>query len=269
MSCRHPSQAVLIEFLHMDNYMTPRAGPSRPPSDDRLPRYQQLRDDLVHRIAGGEWAPGDAIHTEAELSQAYGVSTGTLRKAIDLLVAEGVLTRSQGKGTFVRRPRFDSSLFRFFRFKSRDGAQVLPTARIVSRQLEMPDAAVRSGLGLGARAKAIHLSRLRLIDAKPVLAEEIWLPKEGFESLLALPLDGFGDLLYPLYESLCRQVVATARETLVVEQADRDLAKTLGIPTASPVIHVHRTALNFAGRPIEWRSTRGAATGFQYEIEIR
>jgi GntR family transcriptional regulator len=253
----------------MDNYMTPGARIPRPPADERLPRYQQLRDDLVHRIAGGEWAPGDAIHTEAELSQAYGVSTGTLRKAIDLLVAEGVLTRSQGKGTFVRRPRFDSSLFRFFRFKSRDGAPVLPTARIVSRRVAAPDETVRTGLGLGARAKAIHLSRLRLIDAKAVLSEEIWLPREGFEPLLALPLDGFGDLLYPLYESLCGQVVATAKETLVVEQADRDLAKTLGILAASPVIHVHRSALNFAGRPLEWRSTRGAASGFRYEIEIR
>ena len=253
----------------MDKYMTVAARSTRPAPDERLPRYQQLRDDLVHRIAAGEWSPGDAIHTEAELSQAYGVSTGTLRKAIDLLVGEGVLTRSQGKGTFVRRPRFDSSLFRFFRFKSRDGAAVLPGARIVARQVEAPDAAVRDGLALAARAKVIHLSRWRLIDARPVLAEEIWLPRDGFEALLALPLDGFGDLLYPLYERLCKQVVATARETLVVEQADRGLAKTLGIPAASPVIHVHRTAFNFAGRPLEWRSTRGAATGFQYEIEIR
>jgi GntR family transcriptional regulator len=57
---------------------------SRP--DDRLPRYQQLRDDLVSRIAAGEWAPEEAIATEAELGQFYNVSTGTVRKAIDLLV---------------------------------------------------------------------------------------------------------------------------------------------------------------------------------------
>ncbi|MFP3561910.1 GntR family transcriptional regulator, partial [Paraburkholderia sp. SIMBA_049] len=81
--------------------------------------YHQLRDDLLSRIAAGEWTPTQAIATEAELGQFYNVSTGTVRKAIDLLVADGVLTRSQGRGTFIRRPRFDSSLFRFFRFKSR------------------------------------------------------------------------------------------------------------------------------------------------------
>ena len=84
-------------------------------ADLRLPRYQLIRDDLVRRIANGEWTPEQALPTEADLCEAYVVSIGTLRKAIELLVAEGVVTRTQGKGTFVRRPRFDSSLFRFFR----------------------------------------------------------------------------------------------------------------------------------------------------------
>ena len=76
-------------------------------------------------------------------------------------------------------------------------------------------------------------------------------------------------MLYPLYERLCRQVVATARETLRVEQAGTAVAKTLGMSPGHPVIHVNRVALNFAGQPVECRSTVGAADGFQYEIEIR
>ena len=249
--------------------MNARVPPPINPPDERLPRYQQLRDDLVQRIAAGEWAPGEAIHTEAELSTAYEVSTGTLRKAIDLLVAEGVLTRSQGKGTFVRRPRFDSSLFRFFRFKSANGEPVRPTARILQRAIVVPDDGVRQVLQLGPRGKVIQLSRLRLVDSQPVLAEEIWLPRDGFEALASLPIEDFGDLLYPLYERLCKQVVATARETLRVEQADKAISKTLGIGAGHPVIRVNRVALNFAGKPVECRSTVGAADGFQYEIEIR
>ena len=242
--------------------------PTTPP-DERLPRYQQLRDDLVQRIAAGEWAPGEAIHTESELSAAYAVSTGTLRKAIDLLVAEGVLTRSQGKGTFVRRPRFDSSLFRFFRFKSASGEPVRPTARILQRSIVMPDDGVRQALQLGARGRALHLSRLRLVDGRAVLAEDIWLPRDGFEALASLPIDDFGDLLYPLYERVCKQVVATARETLRVGQADQSVAEALSMTPGDPVILVNRVALNFAGKPVECRSTVGAADGFQYEIEIR
>jgi len=64
-------------------------------------------------------------------------------------------------------------------------------------------------------------------------------------------------------------VVATARETLRVERADKSVARKLGLALGSPLIQVRRVALNFAGKPVECRSTVGAADGFQYEIEIR
>lgn len=60
--------------------------------DDRLPRYQRLRDDLAARINRQEWRPGESIPSEAELSATYGVAVGTVRKAIDQLVADGVVT---------------------------------------------------------------------------------------------------------------------------------------------------------------------------------
>ncbi|MFM0157813.1 GntR family transcriptional regulator [Paraburkholderia sediminicola] len=237
--------------------------------DGRLPRYQQLRDDLVGRIAAGEWALEEAIATEAELGQFYNVSTGTVRKAIDLLVVDGVLTRSQGKGTFIRRPRFDSSLFRFFRFKSRSGEPVRPTARVLKREIVKPGEEIRSTLRMKASEKAIHLSRVRLIEGQAVLSEEIWLPRGRFEPLATLPLGDFEDLLYPLYERLCRQIVASATEILKVEQATSDDASLLDVKLSSPVIQVQRVASDFAGTPFEWRSTRGAATAFQYQVEIR
>ena len=237
--------------------------------DERLPRYQQVRDDLLRRVVAGEWAPDQALATEPELCRAYGVSVGTLRKSMDLLVADGILTRSQGKGTFVRRPRFDSSLFRFFRFTSRSGELVQPSAKILAREIEQPDEVVRSALNLAEGDKVIHLSRIRLIDARPVLMEEIRVPYALFEALASLPVDGFGDLMYPLYEQLCNQVVVKATETLTVEQATPAVAATLEVQPSSPVIRIHRVASDFGGRPIEWRSTLGAAATFQYQVEIR
>lgn len=241
-----------------------------PAHDDRLPLYQRLRDELLRRIAEGEWGPGDAIPTEAELNRNYGIATGTVRKAIDMLVGEGVLTRSQGKGTFVRRPDFTSSLFRFFRFKTRTGEAVQPTAKVLGRSVKKPPGEVILALGLAeSEPEAIFLSRLRLIDAQPVLAEDIWLPRSRFEPLLTMKLSDFGDLLYPLYESACRQLVASARERLTVEICSKGLANRLGLAPGSPVIAVRRVAFNFAGTPIEWRCTRGPADGFQYEVDIR
>lgn len=237
--------------------------------DERLPRYQQLRDDLVRRVAEGEWSPETAIATEAELSQFYNVSTGTLRKAIDILVADGVLTRTQGKGTFVRRPRFDSSLFRFFRFKASDGKPVRPTARITRREIVKPREDIRTALKMKTGEKAIYLSRVRMIDDEVVLSEEIWLRRSRFDALTTLELEEFEDLLYPMYERVCHQIIASASETLHVEQARDEDVSELKVKLDSPIIVVQRVAADFAGEPVEWRSTRGAAASFQYQVDIR
>src|SRR6516164_6036536 len=120
------------------------------PFDDRLPRYQRLRDDLAARIVSNEWRPGEPIPSEAELAAHYGVAIGTVRKAIDQLVADAVLERQQGRGTFVRRARFNSSLFRFFRFQSESGERRVPKSRILRRKCVPATSAVASALRLPA-----------------------------------------------------------------------------------------------------------------------
>jgi len=236
--------------------------------DERLPLYQRLRDEMVEKITTGEWRPDQAIPTEAELTKTYGIAVGTVRKAVDVLVAEGLLERAQGRGTFVRRPSFDGSLFRFFRHLTSEGGRKVPEGRILARSLETPPDDVAAALGLSAKAKAIRLDRLRLIDGQVVLSEEIWLPKARFAALLDIDLADFDDLLYPFYEARCGQVIASARETLTVDSADEKTARTLGIAEGKPVVVIERLALGFDRKPLEWRRSHGAADTFRYQVDI-
>lgn len=64
-------------------------------------------------LEAGEWGPGDAIPSESELALRFGVSQGTVRKAIDEMAAENLLVRRQGKGTFVATHNDPRSFFRF------------------------------------------------------------------------------------------------------------------------------------------------------------
>ena len=238
-------------------------------ADTRLPRYQRLRDDIAARINRHEWRPGEAIASEAELSGAYGVAVGTVRKAIDQLVAEGVLERQQGRGTYVRRAQFNSSLFRFFRFQSERGERLVPESRILRRETLAAPAAVASALRLREGEPVISLSRLRLMGGAPLLAEEIWLERARFEAVLALDPADFGDLLYPLYEERCGQVVVSAEETLTVETASPLYARLLGLEPHAPLIVIERLALDLERRPNEWRRSRGPADRFRNHGEIR
>lgn len=238
-------------------------------SDARLPLYQRLRDHLVEQIANNRWRPGEAIPTEAVLSAEYEISTGTVRKAVDALVSEGILERQQGRGTFVRRPQFQSSLFRFFRFQGPSGERQVPESRILTVESVTAPSAVSEALGLAAEAQVIRIVRTRLLDVQPLLAEEIWLPRKRFQALLDIDLPAQGPLLYPVYESVCGQVVASAEETLTAESVNEVYARLLQVPVNSPVVVIERLARDYAGQPLEWRRSRGHAEHFRYRVDIR
>ncbi len=236
--------------------------------DERLPLYQRLREEMLAKIAAGEWSPGAPIPTEAELTRLYGVAIGTVRKAVDTLVNEGLLLRSQGRGTFVRRPNFDASLARFFRQVNASGGQEIPSSRILSKTLQKPAKEVAKALALKSTEQVVHMERLRMVEDRTLFHEEIWLPASRFGALMAIDSATFGDLLYPFYEKQCGQCIASARETLTVGCADTDMASTLAIGEGDPIVVIERTALGYDRSPLEYRLSRAAAANFRYQIDI-
>lgn len=124
-------------------------------------------------------------------------------------------------------------------------------------------------LRLPKRTEVIRMNRLRFVNEAPVLLEEIWLPKEKFERLLKIETIAFGNLLYPMYESHCGQIIASAEETLTADIAQGDVAKMLRIAEGAPVIVIERVAFDFERVPIEWRVSRGPADMYRYHVEIR
>jgi len=237
--------------------------------DRRLPLYHRVRDALSAEIASHRFRPSIPIPSETELAAAHGVSIGTVRKAIDSLVTDGLLERFQGRGTFVRRPDFQSSFLRFFRFVDADGATHVPTSRILKREVTAMPANIASIFKMPIGTQAIRLSRLRLIKEEPMMLEDIWLPHDRFKTLLEIDPREFGDLLYPLYEQTCGVSVASAQETLSAEAVGTRQARLLEIPAGAPVIVVDRLALSADRQPLEWRQSRGRADQFRYQVEIR
>lgn len=77
--------------------------------DAPMPVYAQLAAILRARIERGDWAPGRRIMSEAQLVQAYGLARETTRKAVRVLIEEGVLLTVPGRGTFVATPGESSS----------------------------------------------------------------------------------------------------------------------------------------------------------------
>jgi GntR family transcriptional regulator len=242
--------------------------PFQTKQDDRLPRYQRIRDSIAARIAAGEWKAGDCIASEAELAATYDVAVGTVRRAIDKLEADGLIQRAQGKGMFVRRADFSNSLFRFFRLGSADERPLAPTSQILSREIIDAPADVKEHLGLGDSEKVVRMRRLRMADGKTLLREEIWLPAGQFPGIIDLEATQLMPLLYPAYEQHFGRVVARANERLSIETAGKSIAMDLDTDEGATVVRIERIALDHAGRPMEWRVSHGLAGQFVYEAEV-
>lgn len=80
-------------------------------STSAVPKYFSLKQDLIKKIDSHEYGEGELIPSERELVEAYGVSRITVRRAIDELVHEGYLFRSQGRGTYVKSKLVPQDLF--------------------------------------------------------------------------------------------------------------------------------------------------------------
>ncbi len=99
----------------------PVAEPAGAPSPTFSPLYRQIKALITQGLESGEWKPGEIIPSEVELAARYKVSQGTVRKAIDELVADNLLVRRRGKSTFVATHSEDRVQFRFLRLLSDDG----------------------------------------------------------------------------------------------------------------------------------------------------
>ena len=253
----------------MPSLDAPEDGDLALPGDMRLPRYERVREAIAARIRDGEWGPGEALPAELAMAAEYGVSLGTVRRAVSALVDERLLERRHGSGTYVRRGDFASSMFRFFRLQGADRQPLRPEGRMLSRAISPAPAEAAQALGIPVGAAAIRMSRVRLVESEPILAEDIVLPLEPFRAFLDVPDEAVGPLLYPVYASVCGQVIARAEETITFGPCPAAEARMLGRKEGAPVVIIERIAYGLDNAPREWRRSYGPAERFQYKVEIR
>ena len=92
----------------------------------RKTRYQQIADTIMEKISNGELQPGDALPSELDLKDQYGVSRDTIRQAIKSLVEEDILERIQGSGTYVKKPKVDYQVYQLLSFSESVADKSLP-----------------------------------------------------------------------------------------------------------------------------------------------
>lgn len=232
-----------------------------------LARYAVLAQALRERLLRGEWPPGAAMPAEQVLAADHGVALGTMRQALQLLVAQGLIERIHGRGTFVRAGLSGATMLRFFRFGQGDGPQV-PTSTILKRQHGVAPAAVARRFAPGEGDDMLQLLRVRSLDGQARLLEQIWLPLPQFQALASSDTAVWGDLLYPAYAERCGVFVQRAVDEITFAPLTAAQSRPLGLVAGHPAAVVTRSAFDLAGRCVEYRITRGDAHAFHYTVTL-
>src|SRR5690349_3529934 len=145
-----------------------------------LPLYKGVKRRLTEALTRGEWKPGEAIPAERRLSERFQISVGTVRKAIDELVAENILIRQQGRGTFVASHNRERELFHFLHVVPHDGAKQYPEVELRSFGRGKADRRVAEALGIAPGDGVYRIRNLLRLGGQPVIVDDIALSAQRF-----------------------------------------------------------------------------------------
>lgn len=158
---------------------------ARTESDSFTPAYFKLARDLHQEIMNGELRAGDRVPSENELSERYGLSRMTARKAITLLTDEGLVRREKGRGTFVTSPRVDGGIFVIPDFHEEMRRQGLATeVKILSVKITPAGRVQADKLGIRKGEKVIHLERVLEGDGEPLVFDRKYILPDRSQPLL-------------------------------------------------------------------------------------
>ncbi len=243
--------------------------PSRIGSDWHQPAlYVRVRAQILETIRSGQWRPGEVIPPEKKLCELFGVSIGTLRKAVDELTASGILIRRQGKGTFVASHNQDRYLFFFFHLLGQDGHKEYPKVEFQKFQAAKADKFSAQALNLNVDDPLWHVSNRLSLRGEIVSLDEIYLPQKLFADLSEARLKVRKTTLYQMYQDVFGQTIMRATERVRATRASAAQAKRLKVKTGEPLLQIIRIAYGVDNDPIELRYSFVQTANCEYRPDV-
>lgn len=231
------------------------------------PLYKQVYGLLTTRLVDGYWKPSESLPSEIALAKELGVSQGTVRKALNQMVAENLLERQQGKGTYVAEHTQEGSLFRFFRLREPNGESLIPETKVLSSSRRAPSQLERERLNLTDNKQIVELVRLRFLHDEPATVEKIIQPLSIFPDI-----DKQSEMpnsLYTLYQEQYGISIVSVDDELHATNLPEEYAEHLDLPVGSPVLMVERASINIDGRAVEWSQSYCNTEKFIYSVHLR
>ena len=229
------------------------------------PLYVKIREEIFAALRSGRWSASDPLPSETKLALEFSVSQGTIRKAIDDLVAQNILYRHQGRGTFIRRHDEQQSLFRFFNLSRTDGTKPVPESLNIHCKTRKGLKHECVALAVPTGDRLIEVLRLRRLDSQAVILETILVSQQRFPELNKRDLP---NTLYELYGDDYNVHITRAEEQIKATLPDATVITHLKIGPTTPLLEIRRIAFDLHDQPVELRISQCVTGSFVYACSL-
>ena len=234
-----------------------------------LAAYQEVKQHITSALVSGKYNIAKPLPAEKYLANELRVSIGTLRKAVDELVAEGIVVRKQGKGTYVAEHDAKRSLYYFFHVVEHDSDHKdYPRVELVSFATATANREEAMKLDLKLGAPVIRICNRLFVDDACVMIDQITLSKSRFPKLTKTSFANREGTIYKLYQAHYGQSVVRTSERLRAGIVSKEKADWLGLKVGAAVLVIRRVALGIQNEPIELRVSTLNTTKHEYFSEL-
>jgi len=234
-----------------------------------VPLHYQITNDLRRAIKEGKYKVGDLFPTDKQLMEMYGVSSITVRRAVSTLVAEGLLERRPGKGTFVKKAVVEETLGKLTGFFEEMRARgYVPSAEILyTGPVKITPQELRRAPQLRVfEDRPLYLiEKIQKMNGQPVTYLRSYWPYEYGSRLAEFDLEHYG--LYELVESKLGLVLERAEQTISAGRAGKKEAFYLQVKVGSPLLIMERIAYS-GDKPVEVSINAYRADRYKYRVEL-
>jgi len=235
------------------------------------PAYQTLREHLRDDIAAGRYSDGSRLPTESELVERHGLSRQTVRRAFQDLVAEGVVYRVPGRGTYASdsEQRYLRQLGSIEDLMSLSDDTTMEVLSGLRRRVDL-DAASRLRLDDDIVYTVVFR---RLHDGVPFVMTTVHLAPAVAHAVLSSP--GLRDgavgtqTVIGLLEPHLSEPITQAAQSITVAPADAVVAGAVSCKSGHPMLRVDRLYSDSAGRPVELSVSHFLPEQYTYRVTLR
>lgn len=225
------------------------------------PLFMQVRDEIALKIATGFWKAGSLLPNEVQIAKDFNVSTGTARKALDVLEAEKIVVRQQGRGTLVVDHDTEEMAVRFSSILNSDGQRIAGHVASAEVVTELPTQEECQKLRIQPTEKVIRMTRIKHYHDHAFAVELISLVARTFADVSMSKLKS--SRLTSLAQSVGLSLSHGVEEVTPI-MCPEDKLEIFGLSQPEPILLLRRTVFDLKGVPVEFKKSWVRLTEKQY-----